>query len=69
MQNKNKRIILRAERNKYLNDLHRLKAQIEEEKLQYQISEIEKLKNDLRRIFSALKYVNSRRKKKYYYRK
>ena len=69
-KNKTKRILLKAERNRYLNDLHRLKAQIEEEKLQYQISEIERLKDDSRRMFSALKYVNSRRKKtKYYYRK
>ena len=40
-----------------------LKTQIEEEKLQYQISEIEKLKDNSRRMFSDLKYVNSRRKK------
>ena len=60
-KNKTKRILLKAERNRYLNDLHRLKAQIEEEKLQYQISEIERLKDDSRRKFSALKYVNSRK--------
>ena len=63
-KNKTKRVLLKAERNRYLNDLHRLKAQIEEEKLQYQISEIERLKDDSRRMFSALRYVNSRRKKK-----
>ena len=62
-KNKIKRVLLKAERNRYLNDLHSLKAQIEEEKLQYQISEIERLKDDSRRMFSALKYVNSRRRK------
>ena len=55
-KNKSQRIIIRAEINKYLNELHRMKTQIEEEKLQYQKSEIEK--QDMTRIFSALKYVN-----------
>ena len=62
-KNKERRIQLKSERNKYINDLHKLKTQIEEEHLLYNISEIERQKDDSRRMFIALKFIQTRGKK------
>ena len=62
--NKAKRKILKTEINKYLNDIHQLKKEIERNKLQEDIADIESSSDDSRRMYKALRYIQTRGKKR-----
>ena len=58
-----KRKSLKTERNRYLNDIHKIKKELEKEALENRLHEIENSKDDSRRMFQALKYLHTRGKK------